>query len=301
MTAPDRAAMVRGPGPVGARLVVLLLLLTAGVWSAVTLDLDLRGLWPGRDGWQLAADFFGRALTPALSHEGVDIPPGAPPLLVSALHAAMRTVIFAAAAMLPSVVLGLLLGFGGSTAWWASARARGRRGSVSAGARLRSTAGPAISSVCRLVSALLRSVHELLWAVLFLAAFGITPLAALVAIALPYAGTLAKVFAEMIDEAPRPAAGALREAGATPAAVFCFGLLPGALPDMTAYTLYRFECALRSAAVLGFFGFPTLGYHIAASFENLYYGEVWTYLYVLVILVVAVDWWSGQVRRRLVT
>ena len=51
---------------------------------------------------------------------------------------------------------------------------------------------------------------------------------------------------------------------------------------------------------LGFFGFPTLGYHIAASFENLYFGEVWTYLYVLVALVLAVDWWSGQVRRRLV-
>jgi phosphonate transport system permease protein len=151
------------------------------------------------------------------------------------------------------------------------------------------------------VAATLRSVHELLWAVVFLAAFGITPLAAVAAIALPYAGTLAKVFGEMIDEAPRAAAGALRELGATPAVVLAFGLLPRALPDMTAYALYRFECGLRSAAVLGFFGFPTLGYYIAASFENLYYGEVWTYLYVLLALVAAVDWWSGRVRERLVT
>jgi phosphonate transport system permease protein len=51
--------------------------------------------------------------------------------------------------------------------------------------------------------------------------------------------------------------------------------------------------------VLGFFGFPTLGYYLAASFENLYYGEVWTYLYVLLGLIVLVDWWSGRLRREL--
>ena len=77
-------------------------------------------------------------------------------------------------------------------------------------------------------------------------------------------------------------------------------MLPRALPDMVAYALYRFECGLRSAAVLGFFGLPTLGYHLAASFENLHYGEVWTYLYTLLGLVILVDWWSGSVRRRLV-
>jgi ABC-type phosphate/phosphonate transport system permease subunit len=43
-----------------------------------------------------------------------------------------------------------------------------------------------------------------------------------------------------------------------------------------------------------------LGYFIAASFENLYYGEVWTYLYTLFFLVAVVDWWSGALRRRLV-
>ena len=125
-------------------------------------------------------------------------------------------------------------------------------------------------------------------------------LTAILAIALPYAGTLAKVFSEMVDEAPRESAAALAGAGATPLAAFLFGLLPRALPDLAAYAFYRFECALRSSAVLGFFGFPTLGYYLAASFENLHYGEVWTYLYTLFLLVVAADVWSGALRRRLV-
>jgi phosphonate transport system permease protein len=157
-----------------------------------------------------------------------------------------------------------------------------------------------VYGAARLVIAVMRSVHELLWAVLLLAAFGLLHVSAVIALAIPFAGVLAKIFSEMIDEAPRDTAQALRAAGATPAQTFFFALLPRALPDMTAYTFYRFECALRSSAVLGFFGFPTLGYFIAASFENLYYGEVWTYLYALFLLIVIVEWWSGAVRRRVV-
>ena len=123
---------------------------------------------------------------------------------------------------------------------------------------------------------------------------------AVIAIVIPFAGTFAKVFSEIIDEAPRETARALRATGAAPVQIFLFGLLPRALPDMAAYAFYRFECALRSSAILGFFGFPTLGYYIAASFENLHYSEVWTYLYALGLLVITADWWSGALRRRLV-
>ena len=69
---------------------------------------------------------------------------------------------------------------------------------------------------------------------------------------------------------------------------------------MIAYAFYRFECALRSSAVLGFFGFPTLGLSIKHAFNSSNYGEVWTFLYVLLFLIVIFDWWSGAVRNRLV-
>jgi phosphonate transport system permease protein len=104
----------------------------------------------------------------------------------------------------------------------------------------------------------------------------------------------------MIDEAPRDTARALRDAGAPPLAVFFFGLLPRALPDMLSYAFYRFECALRSAAVLGFFGIPTLGLFIRESFNNAQYHEVWTYLYAMFALVLVADAWSGRIRKGLV-
>ena len=280
-----------GPGSArlpGARLgslatggLILAGLALAGVWAAWHLRLDPRDLAPGSGGWHLAAEFFGRALRPAWQFQGSFQGSGATSLPVQALKAAGTTVVFAATALSLALLGGIFLGFCGSFGLM-----RGRL--------LRPAA-----LLVRLLANLLRSVHELIWAVLLLAAFGRGHLVAVVAIALPYAGTLAKIFAEMMDEAPVDAAGALEQAGASPAQRFLFGVLPRALPDMAAYTFYRFECALRSSAVLGFFGFPTLGYYLAASFENLYYGEVWTYLYVLLALILAVDWWSGRLRREL--
>jgi phosphonate transport system permease protein len=233
---------------------------------------------------------------PALDYESPP-PPGAPPLLFEALGALRRTLVFAVAAMSLAVPAGLILGFLGSTAWWSDEPAGGRSGLVRT---LRRLIAPSVFGATRAAIVAMCSIHELLWAVILLAAFGLTTTSAVIAIAIPYAGTLAKVFGEMMDEAPRDAALALRGAGASPGQVFCFGLLPRALPDMSAYAFYRFECAVRSSAVLGFFGFPTLGFSISAAFENLHYGEVWTYLYALAALVIAIEMWSSALRRRFV-
>lgn len=268
----------------------------AAILSALTLDATLSGLVPGEGGLELVKSFFARALTPAFDYES-EVPTGTEPLLLSALGAMRRTLVFAVAAMSLAVVGGTLLGFVGSSAWWSGNRAGG---TTWIGRAFHRTFAPALWFSARVLIVGMRSVHELLWAVLFLAAMGLNNVAAVVAIAIPYTGTLAKVFSEMIDEAPRDAALALRGAGASGAQVFTLGLFPRSLPDMCAYAFYRFECAIRSSAILGFFGFPTLGYSISAAFENLHYGEVWTYLYALCALVIAVELWSGALRRRFV-
>lgn len=274
------------------RRLVLAAIALAALLAAFELRLDPRALIPSAGGLRLAGELLARAWSPALEYEASFVPEGAPPLPLKALQAAGQTVVFAAAATSLAVVVGLVLGLLGSSAWWAGDPVTG----VGRSRRLLARGGHV---GVRVAITLMRSIHELLWAILFLAAFGLSHLSAVIAIAIPYGGTLAKVFSEMLDEAPREAALALRTAGAAPAQVFLFGLLPRALPDMAAYTFYRFECALRASAVLGFFGFPTLGYYVFAAFENLHYGEVWTYLYTLAALVVAVELWSGALRRRL--
>lgn len=281
---------------IGRRRLVLIAILGACVPAAFVLHLSWTDLVPQRGGLAIVREFFAAALAPALWHES-EVPAGTPPILVTALAAARRTVVFAAAGVSLALAGGIVLGFLGSSAWWEGERIGGRSRAMRWLAR---SVAPVVYGATRVLIVVLRSVHELLWAVLLLAAFGLSPTTAVVALAIPYSGVLAKVFSEMLDEAPRDSGLALRAAGAAPLQVFAFGLLPRALPDMCAYAFYRFECAVRSSAVLGFFGFPTLGYYLAQSFENLHYREVWTYLYVLVALVVAIEVWSGAVRRRFV-
>lgn len=151
----------------------------------------------------------------------------------------------------------------------------------------------------RLLATAVRSVHELMWALLFLSAIGTSPFAAVCAMALPYGGTLAKVFSELLDEGESSAAEVIRAAGGGGFVAFITGVFTRALPDLATYALYRLECAIRSSAVLGFVGIPTLGYEIKTAYEDGHYREIWTYLYALLLLVVFFEWWGARVRSLL--
>ena len=109
----------------------------------------------------------------------------------------------------------------------------------------------------------------------------------------------AKIYSEMLEEHSRDARDALVAVGAGNLIGFLVGLVPRALPDLVSYTFYRFECALRTAAVFGFIGIETIGYRIRLSSDEFHYREVWTYLYLLFALVALIEWWGASVRRRL--
>jgi phosphonate transport system permease protein len=292
----ERAPISSRPFALGERGRVILLLIGVAVAAWFVLGIPLSGLVPQSGGVQIVRAFFGRALHPSFTYEDA-VPEGTPSILATALAGARRTIVFATAGMSLALVIGIVLGFLASSAWWTGDVAGG--GTKLARA-MRRFVWPAVWASARVLIVVMRSVHELLWAVLFLAAFGLNTFGAVIAIAIPFGGTLAKIFSEMIDEAPRDSADALRGIGAPAGTVFFFGLLPRALPDMCAYSFYRYECAIRSSAVLGFFGFPTLGYSIFQAFENLHFGEVWTYLDTLIVLIVAVEMWSAALRTRFV-
>jgi phosphonate transport system permease protein len=126
-------------------------------------------------------------------------------------------------------------------------------------------------------------------------------MAAVLALGIPYAGILGRIYSELLQDVPEAPLRALRSAGASEWRVFWYGRLPMALPDMLSYTFYRLECGVRSAAILSFVGLGGLGYQVQIALADLDYATAWTFLLALVALVVGVDVWSTLVRRKLST
>lgn len=287
---------------VGTRAWTFLGLAAAAFACAWILGLGVDGFMPRAAGRAILADLAGAAISPALDYEEA-VPEGTPSFLGQILSALFATLLYAAAAMSLALPLGLGLGILSSDVAWSgpdrsSSRSGSRSGSGSHALRV-STGARVVQWSVRVFVAILRSVHELLWAVLFLAALGLAPASAVVAIALPFAGTIAKVYAEILDEAPRGPWAALDGLGATRTHSLLLGLIPVALPDLISYGFYRFECALRSAAVLGFFGAPTIGSSIFQSFENLQLREMWSYVYALIAAVCLFEWFGARLRKEL--
>ncbi|TDX32851.1 phosphonate transport system permease protein [Modicisalibacter xianhensis] len=144
--------------------------------------------------------------------------------------------------------------------------------------------------VVRTLCAFVRAIHELFWALIFLQFFGLHPLTGVLAIALPYAGVFAKVYSEILDEAD-PLPMQVLPAGTGLISSFLFARVPDAWPHLVSYTAYRLECGLRSSAVLGFVGMPTLGFALQSSFAQGYYSEVGALLLVFFVLIATLRLW----------
>ncbi len=149
--------------------------------------------------------------------------------------------------------------------------------------------------VVRVGCALVRAVHELFWGLIFLQVVGLTPLTGVLAIAIPYAGIIAKVYAEILEEADEAPMRAVPW-GADPISVFLFARIPDVWAHFKTYSLYRLECGLRSSAVLGFIGLPTLGFHLETAFKQGHYSEVSALLILFYVVIATIRYW---VRREL--
>lgn len=159
--------------------------------------------------------------------------------------------------------------------------------------------GKTIWQTIRAILAVPRSIHEVVWGLLLINLWGLDSLVALGAIAIPFGAIVSKIFAEILDDTPRDGFDALIQAGVYPAQALLYGLLPQALFNLISYGFYRFECSLRSAAVLGIIGAGGLGYEIYLSLQSLRYEQLWTLFYALILLNGLVDWGSGFLRQKL--
>ena len=152
------------------------------------------------------------------------------------------------------------------------------------------------SRLVRAGCAFVRAIHELFWALLFLQVFGLSALTALAALAIPYAGIFAKVYAEILEQTPRAPRDAL-PANSGRLARFVYAELPLAWAQLAAYTRYRFECGLRASVLLGFVGLPTLGFHLETAFREGRYHEAGALLWLFYLLIASLPWWG---HRRLI-
>ena len=145
----------------------------------------------------------------------------------------------------------------------------------------------------------LRSVPELVWALVFVRVVGLGPTAGVLAIMLTYGGMLGKVYGEILESGETHATEALLRNGSSRLQAFFYGLLPQNAAELTSYTVYRWECAIRSSVVLGFVGAGGLGQQMDNSMKMFNGGEVLTMLAVFMALVALADRVSAGLRRAL--
>lgn len=197
-----------------------------------------------------------------------------------------RTVAIATAGMTLALLLALPLALLSVRALSISALS-GRMATLPAGLR----------QLARWLLLLLRSVPELVWALVFVRVVGLGPTAGVLAIALSYSGMLGKVYGDILESGDTHASASLLRNGAGRLQTFFYALLPQNAGELYSYTIYRWECAIRSSAVLGFVGAGGLGQLMDASMKMFNGGEVASILLVFMGLVWLADAFSAALRR----
>ena len=199
-----------------------------------------------------------------------------------------RTVAVAAAGIVLALLLAIPLTLLGTSALSVSALS-GRMARLPSFAR----------QIIRWFLIVLRSVPELVWALVFVRVVGLGPTAGVIAIALTYAGMLGKVYTEILESGDAHATQTLMRNGSGRLQAFFYGLLPQSAAELTSYTVYRWECAIRSSAVLGFVGAGGLGPQLDNSMKMFKGSEVATLLMVFMLLVWLADRASAWLRKEL--
>jgi phosphonate transport system permease protein len=154
--------------------------------------------------------------------------------------------------------------------------------------------------VFRRSSDVLRGVDQLIWALIFVRAVGLGPLAGILAIIISDTGTLAKLYSEAIENIDKKPIEGVRASGATPVQTMRFGVLPQVLPIMLSNVLYIFESNTRSATILGIVGAGGIGFFLADRIRTLLWEEACFILLLILGTVYLIDGLSKRVRARLI-
>lgn len=159
---------------------------------------------------------------------------------------------------------------------------------------------PWLAAAVRRFLEICRTVPEIVFALIFVWAFGVGAFAGILAIAIHSAGALGKLFAEVVENADlRPVDGVTASGGSWVEAMR-FGVLPQVLPNFASYALLRFEINVRAASVIGFVGAGGIGQELYKVISFNYYEEVSAILVLIILVVAAIDLASERVRLSLI-
>jgi phosphonate transport system permease protein len=157
-----------------------------------------------------------------------------------------------------------------------------------------------VVEVTRRVMELARTVPTLVFALIFVYAFGLGPLAGVLAIAVHTMGALGKMFAEVHENADLRSVDAVRSAGGSWGQAMRFGVLPQSLPGLLSFGLMRFEINVREASVLGIVGAGGIGEELYLSVRQFSYPDISAILLLILLTVTLIDLLCGRLRHRVI-
>lgn len=158
----------------------------------------------------------------------------------------------------------------------------------------------AVYWITRRVLEIARTVPDIVWALLFVLAFGIGPLAGVLAITVHTLGAQGKLFAEVNENVSALPLEGIRSSGGNWLHEMRYGVLPQALPNYMSYTFWRIELNVRSATIVGFVGAGGIGHDLFTSIQLLYFADAGAILLIVVATIMAIDMLSERYRHRLI-
>lgn len=145
-----------------------------------------------------------------------------------------------------------------------------------------------------------RSVPELVFALIFVVAFGLGPLPGVLAIAIHTTGALGKLFAEVVENIDMKPVEGVSATGATWWQTVHLSAVPQVLSNFLSYGLLRFEINVRGASVMGFVGAGGIGQELVEAIRKFYYSDVSGLLILIVATVMLIDFGTERLRHQLI-
>jgi len=143
-----------------------------------------------------------------------------------------------------------------------------------------------------------RSVHEIIWALIFVAALGLGPFAGTLALGFRSIGFLGKLLAEEIEGIDEGQIEAMRACGANQAQIILFAVLPQIKPRIIGLTIYRWDINFRMSTVLGIVGAGGIGYEIQSAMQRFRYSQAASVILVILVLVAIGEVVSARLREQ---